>query len=275
MALMSDTVLQSPEHPTFIARVLVADGSEAQRSSLASMLRRISSKIEVIEASHGENVERVLFEHTIDLSFIDRRLPGFRRDALIGRCEGLVLVTDGLRPEWSQTAMLVGAYEVMLKPYNESRVEKLLSAFERLRRPTTVLLADRSRTARRMIREMLESTWLDVQIEETDTRATAIRALCTKCFDIAIVDADLDEDMGLEIAYRISKHATAPKVILISSEQHLTHAAAGMFGLSLLRKPFAPAALEAAIYGILKLWRPYLLNAQLRELSRPCAGAIA
>jgi DNA-binding response OmpR family regulator len=153
-------------------------------------------------------------------------------------------------------------------------VEKLLSAFERLRRPTTVLLADRSRTARRMIREMLESTWLDVQIEETDTGATAIRALCAKCFDIAVVDADLDQGMGLESIPNF-KTCNRPKVILISSEQHLTHAAAGMFGLSLLRKPFAPAALEAAIYGILKLWRPYLLNAQLRELSRPCAGAIA
>src|SRR5829696_4429516 len=69
-----------------------------------------------------------------------------------------VLVSDRLVPKWSEIATLINAYEVMLKPFNESHVENLLKVSWRLNRSADVLLVDRSRTARKIIRDMLERT---------------------------------------------------------------------------------------------------------------------
>src|SRR5215218_3519836 len=168
-----------PDEPAVAAgrlRVLVADSVASDRFSLGAILRRIEPTIEILEAPNGAVAERLLRERNVDIGFIDRRLPGFdgrevQNWASTSDSRSMfVLVSDRLVPKWSEIATLINAYEVMLKPFNESHVENLLKVFWRLNRRADVLIVDRSRTARKIIRDMLERIRFNFRVDETRHR---------------------------------------------------------------------------------------------------------
>lgn len=272
-----------PDEPAVAAgrlRVLVADSVASDRFSLGAILRRIEPTIEILEAPNGAVAERLLRERSVDIGFIDRRLPGFdgrevqNWASTSDRRSMFVLVSDRLVPKWSEIATLINAYEVMLKPFNESHVENLLKVFWRLNRSADVLLVDRSRTAREIIRDMLERTRFDFRVDETDTGANALRAVKASAFDIVLVDAGVDGGMGAEAACRVARDAPGSKVVLIGgADMRTSRLALTQFDLSgFILKPFDGAVLESALHDVLKLWRPYRLNAQMRAAA-PAAAA--
>ena len=272
-----------PDEPAVAAgrlRVLVADSVASDRFSLGAILRRIEPTIEILEAPNGAVAERLLRERNVDIGFIDRRLPGFdgrevqNWASTSDRRSMFVLVSDRLVPKWSEIATLINAYEVMLKPFNESHVENLLKVFWRLNRSADVLLVDRSRTAREIIRDMLERTRFNFRVDETDTGANALRAIKASAFDIVLVDAGVDGGMGAEAACRVARDAPGSKVVLIGgADMRTSRLALTQFDLSgFILKPFDGAVLESALHDVLKLWRPYRLNAQMRAAA-PAAAA--
>jgi CheY-like chemotaxis protein len=180
----------SAERAPLNLRVLVADSIESDRFSLASILRRIDTSIETIEAANGPQAERILRDREVDIGFIDRRLPGFdgrevQNWASTSKQRSMfVLVSDRLVPTWPEIATLISAYEVMLKPFNESHVENLLRVFGHIHRRSTVLILDRSRTARKIIRDMFARLPFNVLVDETDTGQHALRAVKATHFDM-------------------------------------------------------------------------------------------
>lgn len=272
LAVVPELVQDAEEPAPAKLRVLVADSSETDRASLASILRRLNPGIEALEAANGPAAERILRERNIDIGFIDRRLPGFdgrevQNWASTAKHRSMfVLVSDRLVPNWPEIATLINAYEVMLKPFNESHVENLLKVFGHIRRRSNVLIVDRSRTARKIIRDMLEKLPFNVAVDETDTGQHALRAVVTSRFDVVLVDAEVDHGMGHEAACRIARDTPGSKIILIGgAEMKASRSALAQFDLSdFIQKPFNSAALESALHDVLKLWRPYRLNAQLR-----------
>lgn len=273
-----------PDEPAVAAghlRVLVADSVASDRFALGAILRRIEPTIEILEAPNGAVAERLLRERNVDIGFIDRRLPGFDGREVQNWASTsdnrsmFVLVSDRLVPKWSEIATLINAYEVMLKPFNESHVENLLKVFWRLNRSADVLLVDRSRTARKIIRDMLERTRFNFRVDETDTGANALRAVKASAFDIVLVDAGVDGGMGAEAACRVARDAPGSKVVLIGgADMRTSRSALTQFDLSgFILKPFDGAVLESALHDVLKLWRPYRLNAQMRAAAPAAAGA--
>lgn len=273
-----------PDEPAIAAghlRVLVADSVASDRFALGAILRRIEPTIEILEAPNGAVAERLLRERNVDIGFIDRRLPGFDGREVQNWASTsdnrsmFVLVSDRLVPKWSEIATLINAYEVMLKPFNESHVENLLKVFWRLNRSADVLIVDRSRTARKIIRDMLERTRFNFRVDETDTGANALRAVKASAFDIVLVDAGVDGGMGAEAACRVARDAPGSKVVLIGgADMRTSRSALTQFDLSgFILKPFDGAVLESALHDVLKLWRPYRLNAQMRAAAPAAAGA--
>src|SRR4051794_6216472 len=227
-------------------RIHVADSAEGDRRSLRALLDRVDGAVEVLEVSNGPAAERVLRERNIDIAFIDRRLPGFdgrevqNWSSMTGHRSLFVLVSDKLVPRWCEIATLINAYEVMLKPFNESHVENLLSVYRRLSHGAKVLVVDKSRTARRIVRDMLEKSRFNCVIDETDTGAHAQRAVGLSPFDVILVDAELDGGSGAEIACRLARDAPQTKVILIGRAEMKPFAAnLAQFDLAgFLQKPF-------------------------------------
>jgi DNA-binding NtrC family response regulator len=239
----------TPDEPAIAAgrlRVLVADSAGTDRFSLGAILRRIEPTIEILEAPNGAVAERLLRERNVDIGFIDRRLPGFDGREVQNWASTsdnrsmFVLVSDRLVPKWSEIATLINAYEVMLKPFNESHVENLLKVFWRLNRSADVLIVDRSRTARKIIRDMLERTRFNFRVDETDTGANALRAVKASAFDIVLVDAGVDGGMGAEAACRVARDAPGSKVVLIGgADMRTSRSALTQFDLSgFILKPF-------------------------------------
>ena len=271
-----------PDEPAIAAghlRVLVADSVASDRFALGAILRRIEPTIEILEAPNGAVAERLLRERSVDIGFIDRRLPGFDGREVQNWASTsdnrsmFVLVSDRLVPKWSEIATLINAYEVMLKPFNESHVENLLNVFWRLNRSADVLLVDRSRTARKIIRDMLERTRFNFRVDETDTGANALRAIKASAFDIVLVDAGVDGGMGAEAACRVARDAPGSVVLIGGADMRTSRSALTQFDLSgFILKPFDGAVLESALHDVLKLWRPYRLNAQMRAAA-PAAAA--
>jgi hypothetical protein len=72
--------------------------------------------------------------------------------------------------------------------------------------------------------------------------------------------------MGAEAACRVARDPPQSKIILIGGTGMKTsRSALAQFDLSgFIQKPFNGAALESALHDVMKLWRPYRLNAQLR-----------
>jgi DNA-binding NarL/FixJ family response regulator len=275
-----------PDEPAVAAgrlRVLVADSVESDRFSLGAILRRIEPTIEIVEAPNGTVAERLLRERNVDIGFIDRRLPGFDGREVQNWASTsdnrsmFVLVSDRLVPKWSEIATLINAYEVMLKPFNESHVENLLRVFWRLNRSADVLIVDRSRTARKIIRDMLERTRFNFRVDETDTGANALRAVKASAFDIVLVDAGVDGGMGAEAACRVARDVPGSKVVLIGgADMRTSRSALTQFDLSgFILKPFDGSVLESALHDVLKLWRPYRLNAQMRAAPGAAGASIA
>ena len=253
-------------------RVLVADAVDADRMSLGSILRRIQRNVELVEARNGPLAERVLRERNIDIAFIDRRLPGFdgrevQNWSKTGHRSMFVLISDKLVPRWCEIATLINAYEEMLKPFNESHVENLLKVFTQLHREKRVLVVDKSRTARKIIRDMLEKSSFHFRVDETDTGANALRAVEDAAFDVVLCDSEVDNGMGAEAACRLARVAASTKVMLIcGADMKTSRAALTQFDLAgSIAKPFDLPTLESALHDVLKLWRPYRLNAQLRR----------
>jgi CheY-like chemotaxis protein len=190
-AVPSELVNEALEPAPLNLRVLVADSVESDRFSLTSILRRIDPSIETLDAANGPLAERILRERNIDIGFIDRRLPGFdgrevQNWASTSRQRSMfVLVSERLVPTWPEIATLISAYEVMLKPFNESHVENLLKVFSHIHRRSTVLIVDRSRTARKIIREMFGRLPFNVLVDETDTPDPAALAFAFRPAHIA------------------------------------------------------------------------------------------
>lgn len=247
--------------------ILIADSSAPARLALSTMLKRLNGGAKVHDAASGPAAQTILRDHRLDLAFIDRRLPQFDgREMLRLRGEKspqslLILMSDVLTPRWAAVATSINAYEVMLKPFNETHVESIINAYLCVTSMKRVLIVDRSRTARKIVSRMVDQCHFSFTADETDSGRHALARAETITYDLALVDTALSDDDGFETACRLMEISPSTKVIMMGSEDK--RKLAEQCGVkSFLGKPFRSSDLEYALHTVFGLWRPYLLNAQ-------------
>lgn len=257
-------------HPDVI-RILVADASPEARATMTKALALCDDGTTVHEAEDGPSALAALQRQQFDLVFVDRRLPRFDGRAFMewraahGRDSIFILVSDQLMPRWPEIAVQIKAYEVMLKPFNHSHVEKLLQACRRLRMPMRALIVDPQRTSREMTRKILDQSRFTIKADETDTSQYALKMAKLERYDIALIELNLADTGGLETAYQLARVTSSLKTVLTSADSQMGSAQwREKFGVAgFLRKPFRPADLDSLMHEIFGLWRPYLINALL------------
>lgn len=262
---------------TDLLSVLIADSSAPARRALSIMLKRLSPGITVHDAGSGPSAQAILQEHKLDLAFIDRRLPEFDGREML-RLRGaksphslLILMSDLLTPRWAAVATSINAYEVMLKPFNETHVESILNAHQCVTRTKRVLIVDRSRTARKIVTRMVDQSPFIFSIDETDSGRHAVMRVGSTPYDLALIDSAVTDGDGFETACGIMEVSPLTKVVMMGSADKRRLAV--QCGVSFfLEKPFRNSDLEYALHSVFGLWRPYLLNAQS---SAPAAGPAA
>ena len=128
-------------------RVLVADANEEIRRRCKDDLVATDPSITVLEAVDGPSALDVLKRENIDLCLIDRTLPRVDGHLLVQQVQQphlrtvFVLLSDKLVSSWPEIASQVRAYEVLLKPPGQARVDKLLGVLQRMKTAARVLIA--------------------------------------------------------------------------------------------------------------------------------------
>lgn len=247
--------------------ILIADSAAGARLALATMLRRLTVGARIHEAASGPAAQAILRGRTLDLIFIDRRLPQFDGRELL-RLRGeksprslLILMSDVLTPRWAAVATSISAYEVMLKPSNETHVESIINAFHCVTSPKRVLIVDKSRTARKIVSRMVQQSPFTFAIDDTDSGRLALMRVQGGAYHLVLIDTALSDGDGFETACRILEMSPSTKIVMMGTEDK--RKLAEQCGVSyFLEKPFPPSGLDRALHGVFGLWRPYLLNAR-------------
>jgi DNA-binding NtrC family response regulator len=252
-------------------RVLVLQKESKDRDRLVRIVSDIVPDAKVLALSSGAQAEHALKLYEFDLAFVDCDITDLPGPTILTWATSrekkhvLVLLTDRLASDWSAVADRVGAYEVMLKPVNDSHVERLVEAQEMLQLPLRILIADKSRSHRRVMTDVFERVHFPCTIDQTDSCISAVRICQANPVDIAVVGSELADEDGLETACRLLAAAPDLNVIFTSASPRWTSDLARChFGLAgFLKQPFHPAQAEFLLHSIYGIWRPYLLNARV------------
>jgi DNA-binding NtrC family response regulator len=267
----TDLSNEAEARPRTPLRVLVLQKESRDRDRLVRIISDISPDAKVLALSLGAQAEHALKLYEFDLAFVDCDITDLPGPTILAWATSrekkhvLVLLTDRLSSDWAAVADRVGAYEVMLKPVNDSHVERLIEAHEMLQMELRILIADKHRSHRRVMTDVFERVHFPCTIDQTDSCISAIRICQANPIDIVLVGAELAEADGLEAACRILAAAPDVHVIFTSASSRWTSDLARChFGLAgYLKQPFHPAQAEFLLHSIYGVWRPYLLNARV------------
>lgn len=268
---MTDLSNEAEVRPRTPLRVLVLQKESRDRDRLVRIISDISPDAKVLALSSGAQAEHALKLHEFDLAFVDCDITDLPGPTILAWATSrekkhvLVLLTDRLSSDWAAVADRVGAYEVMLKPVNDSHVEHLITAHEMLQMELRVLIADQNRSIRRVMAGVFERVQFPCTIDQTDSYISAIRICQANPIDIIVVGAELADADGVESGCRLLAAAPDVHVIFTSASTLWTaELARDHFGFAgYLKQPFEPAQAEFLLHSIYGIWRPYLLHARI------------
>jgi DNA-binding response OmpR family regulator len=246
---------------------LVADESREFRAALAAAIQAFDPAIRVIGAPTGIEARNLLLRRRPQLAFVNLQLPKLTgAEALAwalarGVRPFTVVLSDIVLPRWVELSIELQAYEFLRKPFDPAHVTHMLEARRRMTAPLKVLLADRSASARQLVRRVLAESRFAMAIDEVDDGRHALKLLSSGAYEVALIDRHLPRLDGLELACQAAKAAPSTRLMLMASGAD-ADAAVRQFGIvALLKKPFYLWDVEIALHTAFSLRRPYLLNA--------------
>ncbi len=260
--------------------VLIADAVDRDRMAMAEVLRPQKAMLNIAETENAAETLDALRKGSIDLAFVDLKLSDTSGVAVIGqaRREGhqpfLVLTAGAVLPNWAMVATDLFAYEFLKKPCAPEDVLNALKAYNRMKRPTSVLLVDAVEPARRIMRKIIGASQFRSEIDETDNGRHALKMARTKHYDIALVDVGLAGMSGLETACQMQSSFPQTAVVLMMAASN-TALAASLKHFSLqytLAKPFFARDIDVLLHQVHQLRRPYLMNAILKGEKQALTG---
>lgn len=247
--------------------VLVADRSKEERQSAEQMLSAIPG-VRVHIASDGPEAMNILRTSPIRIAIIDRKLPGFDGSVLtawrkrMGQDALVVMSSTQLTPGWDELARSIGAYDVLLKPWNEDALSKLMGVYRRMRNPSPVLIVSPSQGVIGAIGTLCKSSRFKLAVKEAESGPMALRVAKLTPIDIAFIDDAVTSP--LDLACELKDADPRIKIFLVGRNcVNLADTVLATFNvLDALPKPFYEEDFDVSLFKGFGLWRPYLLNAK-------------
>lgn len=256
-------------------KILIADADIDSRQQLIEIISGARPDAIVRFADTGRTLFKLLQEETFDMLFLDMVLPytdvSKLKDviALMHAQNGtrLVLVSEGLRKNWTMIALHLQAYEVLMKPYRDHAVTQLLETYQQIRRTRQALIVDPSERTRGILRNVLQRSQFRLQPIDAETGRRAIRHTRQQEFEVAFISHALADMPALEAACQLlSRTSDRISVVLMDREVDEAHRAFEVFGIKdVMIQPFDTIDVNVTLHGALGLWRPYLVNALAAE----------
>ncbi len=184
-----------------------------------------------------------------------------------------VLLSDKLVSSWPEIASQVRAYEVLLKPPGQARVEKLLGVLQRMKTTARVLIALENPASAAVVVRMFEAARFTL-VPDVVERADVVLRRIEQSYDFVLLDTALPDMMGIEVAARLRARNPRLGIILTGRGAFPAESFLRELGVSAyLRQPFDALALDNALHKVFGLWQPYLQSVLMRSRARASARA--
>ena len=246
--------------------MLVADDSATVQAFFKDVADRSHMPIDVTAASTGTECMNQLSRGGFSLAFVNINLPELSGMEALGlaRRQGdktfVVLMSAKVTDERLELARQLNAYEYLVKPFSAADVNSILKTYKQVMVRMETLIVDDSRTIRRVIRQVLETSMFRLSIEEAVDGETALRRFKDGSFDIVFLDYAMPGLNGLETLDAILLKQPKAKVIMISAmpDKNLESQALRHGAIAFLPKPFFNVDVSRAVHKALDLKMPSL-----------------
>jgi len=248
-------------------RALVADDCRTAREVLNEGISVHKTKryIEVERVDNGAAALEALRNKKIDIAFIDINMPGLSGPEVVAAIHGtksqdcLVVAVSGNLDEKSETVLKrFDAYHFMKKPFTREEVADVVGTFIIMTTSFPILIVDDSATMRKLARKVLDKSRFDFDIAEAGDAQTALRALGSGKYKLALTDFHMPGTDGLELAGAIRDLSSKIGIFMMSTNDttYLERSAAFIGISGFLKKPFDANDVDMLMHKYLELDAP-------------------
>ena len=242
-------------------RALIVDDSTVVRSQLRNEIKEVSGDFQVFECDSVLEAGRFLLRSVPDVLFLDLNMPNIngiellkKFDSVLGgrRPPIVVSISTDTRPATIEALKERGAYALLPKPFDKSKVAMLLLRIVKMVQSRRVLIVDDSATVRSVVRRIVKHSRLMVYVEEAASGADAIRLFRSGGFDLAFIDVEMPGIDGLEAAGEILYSSGDAHVVLMSGkDDEAIRRAASHIGVDFfLKKPFYARDVDEVLHSL-------------------------
>lgn len=241
-------------------RALIVDDSAVVRTQLRNEIREIARDCLVFECESVLEAGRFLLRSIPDVLFLDLNMPSIngiellkRFDAVLGgrRPPIVVSISTDMRPATLEALKARGAYALLPKPFDKTKVAMMLLRIVKMVQSRRVLIVDDSATVRSVVKRIIEHSRFKLQVEEAANGADAIRQFRAGGFDLAFIDVEMPGIDGLEAAGEILYSSSDAHVVLMSgkADEAIRRAASHIGVEFFLKKPFYAKDVDAVLHS--------------------------
>jgi CheY-like chemotaxis protein len=233
-------------------RIILISGAKAIHECFKEVALSCCAPVELTETTSAASASRALAPGGSDLVFIDDDLANEDIVQIVSAARGsnnaplTLLMTKS-----QQTDAAFETDAITIKPAGPDDARRLIEGAIRLRRGMRVLVVDDSSTMRSIVRKVLWATRFPLEIVEVNDGAAALDAARGSEFGVVFLDCNMPGMSGLDALSALKRENRAMPVVMITSSQDEALAEKiSAQGASLLKKPFFPEDVEAALFDL-------------------------
>lgn len=242
-------------------RALIVDDSAIVRTQLRNEIREIVPDCHVFEVESVLEAGRFLLRGVPDVLFLDLNMPHIngiellkKFDSVLGgrRPPIVVSISTDMRQATLEALKARGAYALLPKPFDKSKVAMMLLRVVKMVQSRRVLIVDDSATVRSVVKRIIKHSRFKLDVEEAANGADAIRQFRSGGFDLAFIDVEMPGIDGLEAAGEILYSSGDAHVVLMSgkADEAIRRAAAHIGVDFFLKKPFYARDVDEVLHSL-------------------------
>lgn len=242
-------------------RALIVDDSAIVRTQLRNEIREVVPDCHVFEVEGVLEAGRFLLRGVPDVLFLDLNMPNINGIELLKKFDSVlagrrppivVSISTDTRPATIEALKERGAYALLPKPFDKSKVAMLLLRIVKIVQSRRVLIVDDSATVRSVVKRIVKHSRFKLDVEEAASGADAIRLFRSGGFDLAFIDVEMPGIDGLEAAGEILYSSGDAHVVLMSGkDDEAIRRAASHIGVDFfLKKPFYARDVDEVLHSL-------------------------
>lgn len=244
-------------------RIMIAEDSTFWRQRVRRAVAEYSPHLDIVEAADGRTALDILSQQTVDVAFVDLAMPEINGDEVVKRLQAdrkmpffAVISVTSDAAEIARMRKL-SAYDYLVKPFGAPDIVRVMSTYERVARPTRVLIVDDSGTARSIIARILKRSVFNFDIATAGDGVSAFETYAQEPADIVFLDLNMPGLDGGQTMRLLRAHNRDVRIVLMSADQAALDRYADSGAVAAMKKPFFPGDLDRVVHQLFDLRLPF------------------